>query len=150
DTVDPNYGGSTWTKFDDIVDRASATGLHVMLRLDTSPPWGLPPGPPDGPSPPLKHPDYFAFVSQRATRYRGRVTPYQGRNEPNLTSEWGHRPPDAAAYASLLRGAAERIRAADPDARVVMAALAPTLTDNADATNELVYLQRLYDSGVRS
>ena len=30
-----------------------------------------------------------------------------------------------------------------------MAALAPTLTENADALNELVYLQQLYDAGVR-
>lgn len=30
-----------------------------------------------------------------------------------------------------------------------MAALAPTLTENADALNELIYLQQLYDAGVR-
>src|SRR5207302_9701431 len=59
------------------------------------------------------------------------------------------RPPDAAGYARLLRGASERIRAADPSARVVLAAMAPTLTENADATNELVYLQQLYDAGAR-
>jgi hypothetical protein len=84
-----------------------------------------------------------------AERYRGRVAAYQIWNEPNLTSEWGHRPPDAAAYSTLLRGAAERIRGADPSARVVMAALSPTLTENADALNELVYLQQLYDAGAR-
>jgi len=149
ETVDPTYGGSTWAKFDDIVDRASATGMHVMLRLDTSPRWALPPDAPDGLSPPLDYSDYFDFVSAVATRYRGRVAAYQVWNEPNLTSEWGHQPPDATAYAALLRGASERIRTADPGAKVVMAALAPTLTDNADATDELVYLQRLYDAGVR-
>jgi polysaccharide biosynthesis protein PslG len=148
-TVDPNYGGSTWAKFDDIVDRASAMGMHVMLRLDTSPRWALPPDAPDGLSPPVNDRDYFDFVSAVATRYRGRVAAYQVWNEPNLTSEWGHRAPDAAAYASLLRGASERVRAADPGAKVVLAALAPTLTNNADATNELVYLQQLYDAGVR-
>jgi hypothetical protein len=148
-TVDPNYGGSTWAKFDDIVDRASATGMHVVLRLDTSPRWALPPDAADGLSPPINDNDYFDFVSEVAARYRGRVGAYQVWNEPNLTSEWGHRPPDAVAYAALLRGASARIRAADPGAKVVMAALAPTLTNNTDAIDELIYLQRLYDAGVR-
>jgi hypothetical protein len=149
ETTDPKFGGSTWTKFDDIVDRASASGMHLVLRLDTSPRWALPPDAPDGLSPPINYADYFDFVAQVATRYRGKVDAYQVWNEPNLTSEWGHKPPDAAAYARLLQGAATRIRAADPNARVVMAALSPTLTENSDALNELVYLQQLYDAGAR-
>jgi hypothetical protein len=148
-TRDPNFNGTTWAKFDDIVDRSAATGMQVMLRLDTSPRWALPADAPDGLSPPVDFQDYFDFVGKVATRYRGRVAAYQIWNEPNLTSEWGHRPPDPAAYARLLRGASERIRAADPHAQVVMAALSPTLTQNADALNELIYLQQLYDAGVR-
>ena len=148
-SVEPTFGGSTWAKFDDIVDRANALGMHVVLRLDTSPRWALSADAPDGLGPPIRYSDYWDFVGQVAARYRGRVAAYQVWNEPNLSSEWGHHPPDAAAYARLLRGASERIRAADPSARVVMAAMAPTLTENADALNELVYLQRLYDAGVR-
>src|SRR5438105_5157764 len=41
-TVDPRFGVSTWAKFDDIVDRAVGSGMHVMLRLDTTPLWALP------------------------------------------------------------------------------------------------------------
>jgi hypothetical protein len=149
ETTDPNSGGSTWTKFDDIVDRASATGMQLVLRLDTSPRWALPADTPDGLSPPINYDDYFDFVSQVARRYRGKVAAYQVWNEPNLTSEWGHKPPDAAGYARLLQGASARIRAADSNARVVMAALSPTLTENSDALNELVYLQQLYDAGAR-
>jgi polysaccharide biosynthesis protein PslG len=148
-SVDPNFGGSTWGKFDDIVDRANALGMNVVLRLDTSPRWALPADAPDGLSPPIEYADYWDFVGQVAARYRGRVAAYQVWNEPNLTTEWGRRPPDAAGYARLLRGASERIRAADPSAQVVMAAMAPTLTENADAMNDLVYLQQLYDAGVR-
>jgi hypothetical protein len=149
ETTDPNFGGSTWAKYDDIVSRASASGMQLMLRLDTSPRWALLAGASDGLGPPVAYDDYFDFVSEVAARYRGRVAAYQVWNEPNLTSEWGHRPPSAAEYAELLRGAAARIHAADPSARVVMAALAPTLTENSDALNELVYLQQLYDAGVR-
>jgi hypothetical protein len=149
ETTDPTFGGSTWAKFDDIVERASASGMHLVLRLDTSPRWALPPDATDGLSPPDSYDDYFDFVSQVATRYRGKVAAYQVWNEPNLTSEWGHKPPDAASYARLLRGASSRIHAADPNALVVMAALSPTLTENSDALNELLYLQQLYDAGVR-
>jgi hypothetical protein len=148
-TTDPKFGESTWAKFDDIVDRANTLGVKVILRVDTSPRWALPADAPDGLSPPLEYADYWDFVAQVAARYHGRVAAYQVWNEPNLNSEWGRRPPDAMAYARLLRGASERIRAMDPSARVLMAALAPTLTENADALNDLVYLQQLYDAGAR-
>lgn len=148
-TTDPHFGDSTWAKYDDIVGRANALGLKVLLRVDTSPRWALPPTAPDGLSPPREDADYWDFVATVAARYRGRVGAYQIWNEPNLNSEWGRRPPDAVAYARLLRGATERIRAVDPSARVLMAALAPTLTENADALSDLVYLQQLYDAGVR-
>lgn len=148
-TTDPNFGGSSWAKFDDIVSRAATSDERLLLRLDTSPRWALPASAPDGLSPPVNSEDYFDFVGQVAERYKGRVAAYQIWNEPNLTSEWGHQPPNPAAYASLLQGAAARIRQADPSALVVMAALAPTLTESADALNELVYLQQLYDAGVR-
>src|SRR5207245_5675228 len=62
ETSDSKFGGSTWTKFDDIVDRASAMGMHLMLRLDTSPRWALPPGAADGLGPPAYFAEYFDFV----------------------------------------------------------------------------------------
>jgi hypothetical protein len=148
-TTDPKFGDSTWVKFDDIVNRANIAGLKIILRVDTSPRWALPPDAVDGLSPPVKYTDYWDFVAEVATRYRGRVAAYQVWNEPNLNSEWGRQPPDAVAYVRLLRGASERIRTIDPSAKVLMAALAPTLTENADALNDLVYLQQLYNAGVR-
>jgi hypothetical protein len=147
--VDPKFGDSTWAKFDDIVAGANDMGMNVVLRLDTSPRWALPPGAADGLGPPMRYDDYWDFVQLAAERYRGRVQAYQIWNEPNLTIEWGRQPPDPRDYARLLRGAAERIRRVDPQARVVMAALAPTLTENQDAQNELVFLQRLYDVGAK-
>jgi polysaccharide biosynthesis protein PslG len=148
-TTDPKFGDSTWAKFDDIVERATGLGLNVILRIDTSPRWALPADAPDGLGPPVDYADYWDFVGQVATRYKGRVAAYQVWNEPNLNSEWGRKPPDAAGYARLLRGASEQIHSIDPSARVLMAAMAPTLTENADALNELVYLQQLYDAGAR-
>src|SRR5439155_19264903 len=42
-TTDPKFGDSTWSKFDDIVARANDLSLKLILRLDTSPRWALPP-----------------------------------------------------------------------------------------------------------
>jgi hypothetical protein len=149
DTTDPKFGGSTWAKYDDIVERSTAMGMRLILRLDTSPRWALAPDARDGLGPPVRLEDYWDFVEQVARRYQGRVAAYQIWNEPNLSLEWGRQPPDPSGYARLLRGAAARIRAADPSARIVLAALAPTLTENAEAQNELLYLQALYDAGVK-
>ncbi|MBI2756641.1 MAG: cellulase family glycosylhydrolase [Chloroflexi bacterium] len=148
--VDRVIGVDTWQKFDDIMVAAEEAGLRVLLRLDTSPPWALTPGAPDGLGPPLRNEDFWDYVELVARRYRGRVAAYQVWNEPNLMIEWGQRPPDPVAYAALLRGAADRIRAADPGVPVVLAALAPTLTDDAQARTELRYLQQLYDAGARN
>ena len=123
--------------------------IDLLLRVDTSPRWALPPGAPDGLSPPVYFDDYFDFVEQVASRYRGRVRAYQIWNEPNLTTEWGRQPPNPADYVRLLQGATQRVRRADPDALVVMAALSPTLTESAEAENELLYLQQMYDAGLR-
>jgi len=147
--VDPKFGDSTWDKFDDIVDRANALGFEVVLRLDTSPEWARPSDAADGRTPPVRYEDYWNFVEAAASHFRGRVRAYQIWNEPNLDIEWGGQPPDPVGYARLLRGAAERVRSADPQAQVVMAALSPTLTDNQDAQNELLYLQGLYDAGAK-
>lgn len=147
--VDPKFGISTWAKFDEIVQLAAEADVRLLFRLDTSPRWALPPDAPDGLGPPLRYEDYWDFVTLVAERYRGRVAAYQVWNEPNLHIEWGRQPPDPAAYARLLAGAAERIRRADPNALVVSAAMAPTLTESAEALNELQFLEGMYAAGAR-
>ncbi len=146
---DVKFGGSNWDRFDSIVDDARALGIQVIFRIDTTPRWALPPGASDGMTPPVSDADYWDFVQAVADRYRGRVRAYQIWNEPNLDIEWGRRPPDPVGYARLLAGAAQRIRAADPNALVLMASLAPTLTEDQHAQNDLRYLQALYDAGVK-
>lgn len=147
--VDSKFGGSTWAKYDDIVERANAVGIQVVFRLDTTPVWARPAGATDDSTPPEHDADYWDFVQAVAQRYRSRVAGYQIWNEPNLSSEWGGQAPAPADYARLLEGAAQRVHAADPQAVVAMAALAPTLTQSTDAEDDLLYLQQLYDAGVK-
>ncbi len=146
---DVKFGGSNWDRFDSILEDARSLDIQVVFRIDTTPRWALPPGATDGMSPPVDERDYWDFVQVAATRYRGRVLAYQVWNEPNLDIEWGRRPPDPRSYARMLAGAAQRIRTADPQALVLMASLAPTLTEDEHAQNDLRYLQALYDAGAR-
>lgn len=144
--VDRVVGVNTWVKYDAIVDLAEEFGLQLIVRLDTSPPWARPGS--DWPAtPPNKYDDYGDFVAAVAQRYEGRVHYYQIWNEPNLTSEWGNRPVNAGEYVELLRLAHERIKAVDPSAVILSAAMAPTLEESSSAMNELKYLDEMYRLG---
>jgi len=144
--IDRVVGVDTWAKYDQIVDLAREHGLEVIARLDTSPPWARP-GNPWPATPPDIYANYVDFVEAVARRYRGRIRYYQVWNEPNLTSEWGHRSVNAAEYVELLRLAAERIRRTDPAAVILSAALAPTIEESDQALNELRYLEEMYRYG---
>lgn len=139
-------GGSTWSKYDRIVLLAEEYGLRVVFRIDTSPAWARP-DTTKIETPPADTEDYGDFVARVAERYRGRVRHFQLWNEPNLPFEWGGRAPDAAEYTQLLKVAHARIKAVDPDAVVISAALAPTTELSEKGINDLVYLQRMYDAG---
>lgn len=144
--VVPRFGGSSWAKYDDIVDRANQMGLEVIARLDTSPAWARPDNP-HAATPPSDPADYADFVAEVVSRYRGRVRYYQIWNEPNLSVEWGNQPVDPEGFARLLRLAYQRAKAVDPSAVILAPALAPTTSESDEALNELTFLQRLYDLG---
>jgi polysaccharide biosynthesis protein PslG len=144
--IDRVVGVDTWEKYDAIVALSEEYGPRLIVRLDTSPPWARP-GVEWPATPPENLDDYGDFVEAVARRYRGRIEHYQIWNEPNLTSEWGHRPVNAAEYVELLRVAYTRIKSADPDAYVISAALAPTIEESSSAMNDLKYLDEMYRLG---
>lgn len=66
-------------------------------------------------------------VAQLAQSQKGYVDAYEIGNEPNLDASYGWTAaPNAAHYTAVLCEAYSRIKAADPDALVVSAGLAPT------------------------
>src|SRR5690606_6371717 len=87
------------------------------------------------------------YCGTLAGRYPGRIAAYQVWNEPNLSREWGGQPPDAAAYVELLRVCSEAIRAADPQAIIISAGLAPTGNCCEMGLRYDQYLQAMYDAG---
>lgn len=141
-------GRYDWYRPDLIVEATERAGLKLLVRLDRQPFWAEPA---DNQwhenQPPGDYQDFADFCSAVATRYRGRIAAYQVWNEPNLSREWGERPPNPAEYAQLLQACYTAIKAADPKAIVVSAGLAPTGTDNEQAMPDDQFLKGMYAAG---
>ncbi len=104
--------------------------LVPLVVLDGSPAWARAEqdrAPVDNPLAPPADPDDMArFAAAFATRYGDKVRYYQVWDEPNIAPHWGNHWIEPVAYAQLLKAVAPAIRAADPDAVIATAALAPT------------------------
>jgi O-antigen ligase len=87
------------------------------------------------------------FATAFAHRYAGDVRYYQIWDEPNIAPHWGNRWVEPVAYAQLLKAVAPAIRAADPDAIIAAAALAPTVDRGHTAVDEVYFLQRMVATG---
>ena len=149
----PDLGKDAWVKYDHIVEAARDAGIEILARLDRAPAWATPGfNPRENPwmqAPPANTADFAAFAGKLATRYRGMVRYYQVWNEPNLLGEWGGRPPNAAEYLAMLRAVGTAIRDADPDARIVLAGLAPTIETGPENLSDLLFLRQLYLLGAK-
>ncbi|PDW02711.1 hypothetical protein CJ255_12575 [Candidatus Viridilinea mediisalina] len=141
--------GYDWTGADMVIEHAHRQGLQVIARLDIVPAWARPPGSTDRHLDPEYYADYANYVAAFAARY----TPQGVRhiiiwNEPNLSFEWGERPPDPGAYAALLKVVYPQVKAVAPDAIIVAGALSPgsPLDDGRTRMDDMQYLASLYDA----
>ncbi len=142
DTVETSPGNYDFSQLDNIVNAGNTAGLNIMLsfqhapafyRTDTS---GLMPGDPT---------TYGAFLGAVASRYAGQVQAYELWNEENLDRETGTGNVDPSTYLPLLESGYTAIKAADPNALVLLGAPSPT-TNNVPGSvmDDLSYLQALY------
>src|ERR1700704_6631878 len=144
-----NKGNFEWNEPERIVDAIQQSGLKIVARVDNQPKWASSTivwpgsGPPDNPK------DWSDFLTALAARYKGRIQAYEIWNEPNLDREWGDKPPDAVAYTAMLKASYQAIKAADPQALVVSAGMAPTATSNAQAMPDLEFIRAMYAAGAR-
>jgi polysaccharide biosynthesis protein PslG len=142
DAVEMAPGDYDFTQLDNIVGDANTAGLNVMLsfehaplfyRTDTS---GLMPGDPG---------TYGALLSAVASRYAGKVQAYELWNEENLDREAGPGNVDPSTYLPLLESGYTSIKAADPNALVLLGAPSPTGVDvPGSIMDDVEYLQNLY------
>ncbi len=141
--IEPTRGLFDWSLTDAALPDAAARGYRLILVLLDAPDWAKPTG--VEANTPIGDVAAFAgFAAAVAERYGGVVDAYQVWDEPNLLSGWGYRP-SAAGYTALLSTAYPALKAADPTATVIAAALAPTLETGPDNISDLLYLQQLYD-----
>ena len=149
---DPVTHGSSWRKYDQIVDLCEQYGLTIIARLDRPPDWtrvdnSYKERPPDNPS------DYGDFVYEFVKHYEGRINHIQIWNEPNIFPEWGYRAVDPAGYVDLLKVAYHRAKQASPDVFVLCAPLAITLGEphpepgKWTAMSDLMFLEHMYLAG---
>ena len=150
DQIEPQPGVYDWSRWDVIVRQCEQHGLRIIAVLDASPAWARPAGDAKNPLAPPRDPaDLAAFARALATRYGRVINDYQVWDEPNVYPHWGERDVDPAGYVQLLRTVGDAIRAADPGARIIAAALAPTLEPGGRYENDLVYLRGMYEAGAR-
>ncbi|MCP4540740.1 MAG: hypothetical protein GY832_26680, partial [Chloroflexi bacterium] len=110
--------------------------LYLLAVLDDNPP--VPPADPDR---------FAAFAREFAARYGAQVDDYQVWDEPNLAAHWGGGPINPPAYADLLARTARAIRSTDPDARIFLAGLAPTIETGPQNLSDVRFLEQLYLAG---
>jgi len=135
--IEPAPGRFDWEAWDRIVEEVTARGLRVVAVLDAAPAWAGTPPPPA---------EFARFARAFAARYGDRIDHYQVWHNPNLADGWGANP-NPAAYAELLRQAAGEIRSADPDARILLGSLAPTVEEGPTNLSEVRFLRGLYAAG---
>jgi len=144
-------GNINWGHIDFLVNSCHDAGLNVLLSVVKAPAWArgadadlTVEGPPGDPQ------DLADFMGALAERYKGKVQAYEVWNEQNLHYEWGNEALDANRYVLLLAAAYQAIKAKDPGAIVVSGALTPTGGNPPVAVDDLTYLERMYQAGLKN
>jgi polysaccharide biosynthesis protein PslG len=144
--IEAQQGEFDWQESDRVVQQVNEHGLSLLALLtmdhDRDGFWaGEPP----------QNIEHFAdFVSRIAERYdctsqaAGCIQAYQIWREPNLAREWGGNRPNPAQYLSMLKEAYAVIKAANPNAIVISAGLAPTGTSNASVMPDARFYREMY------
>ncbi|HHW87457.1 MAG TPA: hypothetical protein GX400_14780 [Chloroflexi bacterium] len=148
--IEPAPGRFDWSETDRLVAAITNAGLEPVVVLNTTPDWAL--APEDAVAanrlaPPSDFTDFARFAAAFARRYGDRVRYYQLWDEPNIAPHWGARHINPVGYAQMLRTAAPAVRAADADAVILAAALAPTADRGHLAIDEVYFLQRMLAAG---
>ena len=142
--IEEKKGEYDWREVDGTVEWFEHAGLNVFLRVDRTPTWARPANT-TGSHPPIDLDAFARYLEALATRYRGRVAAYELWNEPNLSLEWGEAYPDPAYYVELLRVARPAIQRGDPNAKLIVGALA--VTENSERSmNDLEWMEGFYQA----
>ena len=112
-------------------------GTKIVVDVVGTPAWATADGSTNVASPPRHVSDYARFVAALAQRFKGVVEAWEIWNEEDSNPYWLGTVPE---FVALLRAAYPAIKAADPNAQVVIGGL---------VGNNSGFLSALYDAGAR-
>ncbi len=125
-----------WDNLEGILENAQSKDMKdILMVLGTTPKWNAKKisdtdyPQPGAASAPKDLDAWDAWVTEVATRYKGRITSYQIWNEANLKNFWNGTPEEMA---DLTKRAYDIIKKIDPDALVVSASPSTRLTASFD------------------
>jgi polysaccharide biosynthesis protein PslG len=132
-------GKYNWAMIDGAINELTKAGVKVILHPVHTPAWlSDADGQMEDPA------EFERLMKAVAARYKGKVIGYQIWNEPNLAREVG-KYVISARYAEILKAGYRGIKASDPNAVVITAALTPTgVNDPEKAVDDVTFLRRLY------
>jgi hypothetical protein len=135
--LEPSRGvwADNWFAYYEGQFRDLPPGTKVILDVVGTPRWET--GSTDNHTPPVNPAEYGAFVATVAKRFGPRVAAYEIWNEEDA-SRWWAGGPDPAAYARLLKATYPAVKAAEPNATVVLGGL---------TGNDFQFLERVYQAG---
>lgn len=148
--IESERGQPDWSQWDQYVETIRAyPQLKLFPVLINTPAWARDPRG-TGITTPANNPaDFAAFVSAFAERYGESIEAYQIWDEPNLNTSWGLLDPQPADYLALLSASYSSIHAADAQAVVLAASLAPTSELGPQNISDWRYLDSLYALGLQ-
>ncbi|HEY3290567.1 MAG TPA: hypothetical protein VGK87_10610, partial [Anaerolineae bacterium] len=157
--IEVSRGQMDWTVSDRIFSATQHYQIQVLPVLLSTPLWARAPSEARQPAPiesapPLAAGDFAWFAHQFAQRYEMKmangqpaILAYQIWDEPNLSAMWGNGLISPAGYVRILWAARASIQMVNPKARIVLAALAPTVEQSDVNLAPEIYLTRLYQLG---
>jgi len=119
--IEPQKGVFRFQRADEMIQQMRSCGLVIAAHILSKSAWAT--EPPVGgnqrkqPSmPPKDMQDYYDFMFNLASHYKGQISRYSIENEAAAPQNWGSTP---EAYAQLLATAYKAVHAADPNAIVL-------------------------------
>lgn len=143
-SIAPKTGAVDWSRLDPIMEMAEHSQLAVFLSLVEPPDWALGPQGPD-------IAQTTKLVLQMAQRYPNSLQAVELFPGANTRQGWG-RQPDPGAYLKLWNSVVASLQKVKSPIILVAAGLKPVPVNSAptEAMDDLVFLQNLYNLGIRS
>lgn len=116
--VEPAKGKWNFARIDKWVDGYRSCGQEVATHVDSNAEWAIVPSPSGTKTrgnPPKNYQDYYDFMFNLATHFKGRISRYSIENEAHAEQNWSGTPEE---YIKLLQTAYKAIKAADPNALI--------------------------------